>query len=149
MLSTEFEPFFHRYRDFYLGCFSSDNYPRNFTRNFQFFIVNTQSSSELGKHWLAVLFKNNVIELFDSGGSNEKTVQQFLKFNKSFECVFNETVLQPLESNSCGQFCVFFLLKRLMEADLSMSKVLNTYFTHDVLKNNQKVEKFCANYFSE
>ena len=89
MLSNEFESYFQKYPELYLGCFSSDNYPRLFERNFQFFIVNKDRSNELGSHWLAVIFVNNTIEFFDSVGTREEVVQQFLKFNKPYECVFN------------------------------------------------------------
>lgn len=146
MLSTEFDLYFKRYKELYLGCFSSDNYPRNFNANYQFFIVNRDSSDKVGSHWMAAILINNTVEFFDSVGTDEQTVKQFLKFNKPYDCLFNETVLQPSHSSSCGQFCVFFIIKRLLEIDISFSKLLNIYFSSDTSKNNKKVDSFCINY---
>lgn len=143
MLSTEFYKFFEKHSELYLGCFSADNYPKFFSANYQFFILNKQPSHLPGSHWYAVLLNNNVIEFFDSAGSRERNVLDLLKFKKQYHCDFNETVLQPYDSDLCGEFCIFFVLKRLLDPDLSYKKFLNRYFSPDLVKNNEKVKSFC------
>lgn len=143
MLSIDFEPYFEKYKELYMGCFSSDNYPETFSANYQFFIFNKEPSHLGGSHWFAVLLNNNVVEFFDSAGTNEKTVQQLLKFRKQYHCEFNESPLQPYDSSSCGEFCVFFVLKRLNDPDISLSRFLNMHFSNNLLQNDKKVKDFC------
>lgn len=146
MLSTEFKLYFKSLNDFYLGCFSADNYPKSLNNN-EFFIVNKDKSYEKGSHWRLVLLINNEIQFFDSCGSTEEVVQSFLQFHRSFVCVFNETPVQPLNSTTCGEFCIYFAFKRLQNKDLSFKSCINAVFSSDLNKNNDKVKKLCTNIY--
>lgn len=148
MLSTEFKLYFNDIKNFYLGCFSSDNYPKSLEK-FEFFIVNKDSSKEKGSHWMIVFLSEKEIEFFDSCGTTEEFVKNFLNFNKPFVCVFNKTQLQPLNSDTCGQFCIYFAFKRLSNRDQSFSNVLNKSFSLNLEKNNENVIKFCTNLFQQ
>lgn len=140
MLSTEIIEIFSNHKQF-LGCFSSDNYPKSFKKN-EFFIVNKDSSNEIGSHWMAVFYNTDIIEFFDSGGTNEKTVLSFLSFDKTFQCAFNETPIQPRDTNTCGEFCVFYILKRIKDSKISYKKFLNKYFNLDLSRNNLIIQKY-------
>lgn len=144
MLSTEFTFYLKDIELFYLGCFSSNNYPKKM-KKYNFFIVNKDASFEKGSHWMCVYKGEKEIEFFDSCGGNEEFVKSFLKFSKTMVCVFNETPLQPSTSNSCGEFCIYFAHKRLLNKDQSFGNVLNRSFTLNKEKNNEKVVKFCQN----
>lgn len=144
MLSTEFPLYFKDLKSYYLGCFSSDNYPKTL-KEFEFFIVNKDSSDEKGSHWMLVIFGEKEIEFFDSCGTDEQFVKNFLKFKKKTVCIFNTTPVQPINSNSCGQFCIYFAHKRLLNKDQSFRTVINRCFSKDNEKNNIKVLNFCSN----
>ena len=148
MLSTEFPFYFKELKTFYLGCFSSDNYPKTLKR-FEFFVVNKDSSNEKGSHWMLVFLSEKEIEFFDSCGTNEQFVKTFLKFNQRKVCVFNETCIQPSSSNTCGEFCIYFAFKRLLNRDQSFASVINKSFSLDLEKNNFKVIEFCKNLFQK
>ena len=146
MLSTEFHSYFKDLKSYYLGCFSADNYPKSL-KEFEFFIVNKDTSDEKGSHWMVVILGEKEIEFFDSCGTNEEFVKKFLKFKNKIVCVFNKTPVQPLSSDTCGQFCIYFAHKRLLNKDQSFRKVLNQCFLKDKEKNNSKVINFCLNLF--
>ena len=146
MLSTEFPLYFNDLKDFYLGCFSSDNYPDHL-KPCDFFIVNKDSSKEKGSHWMLVILSGKNIEFFDSCGTSEEFVKKFLKLNKKYVCVYNTSPVQPTVSSSCGEFCIYFAHKRLLNKDLSFGKVINRIFTSDQDKNNKKVLEFCKDLF--
>lgn len=148
MLSTEFSIYFRDLKDFYLGCFSSDNYPKDL-KPYEFFVVNKDSSSEKGSHWMLVILSEKEIEFFDSCGASELFVKQFLKFKNKIVCVYNTTPVQPTNSTSCGEFCIYFVYKRLLNKDQSFSKVLNRIFNLDQEKNNRKVLEFCKHLFQQ
>ena len=148
MLSTEFDLYFKNVKNFYLGCFSADNYPQNL-KTFQFFVVNKDKSFEKGSHWMVVFLGDKNIEFFDSCGSNESFVKHFLKFNKQFVCVFNDTPVQESNTNTCGEYCIYFAISRLSNIDQSFGKVMNICFSHELEKNNQKVLQFCRNLFQK
>jgi hypothetical protein len=142
MLSTDFDFYFREHANFYLGVFSADNYPKELNL-FNFFIVNKDPSSEKGSHWMLVIRGKKNIEFFDSCGSSEEFVKKFLKFNKKHYCDFNKSPLQPITSEACGEFCIFFAHRRLLNKDKTFSNALNICFTHDLHKNNEKVLRFC------
>lgn len=144
MLSNEFEAYFFQLRNLFLGCFSADNYPKKVEEN-QFFIVNKQSSLLRGSHWMLVLRIENNIEFFDSCGTSEEFVKEFLSFNSRFLCDFNETQLQPSHSITCGEFCIYFAHYRILNRDQSFESCINDAFSDDVEKNNVKVLKYCKN----
>jgi hypothetical protein len=96
---------------------------------------------------MLVFLSEREIEFFDSCGTNEDFVKNFLTFEKQYVCVFNRSQLQPLSSDTCGQFCVYFALKRLTNRDQSFKSVLNKSFSLNLYKNNEKVKTFCKNLF--
>ena len=148
MLSTEFPVYLNDLKAQYLGCFSSDNYPKTLNE-FEFFIVNKDSSEEKGSHWMLVISGEKEVEFFDSCGTDEEFVKKFLRFKQQTVCVFNKTPVQPINSNSCGQFCIFFAHKRLLNKDQSFRTVINRCFSQDQEKNNKKVLNFCLNLFQK
>lgn len=148
MLSLEFEKFFDKnFFKNYLGVYSADNFPKNL-KNSDFFIVNRDPSNLNGSHWMLVFFVEGKIEFFDSLGSDEKTVKNFLKFNNKLECIFNETPVQSINSISCGYFCVYFAYKRIFNLDLSFAYCLNRYFSLDKIKNEKIALEFAESLLS-
>lgn len=144
MLSTEFEAYFKTLSKFYLGCFSADNYPKQLENN-QFFVTNKDNSYQKGSHWLLVMLINDEIQFFDSCGTSEDFVQTFLKFRDKYVCSFNETAVQPNDSVTCGEFCIYFAYRRILNKDQTFKNCINQAFSQNLSKNNEKVTKFCKN----
>ena len=91
--------------------------------------------------------EKNYFELFDSLGSSAKFVTKiFGKKSQHTICDFNTTTLQDPRSKTCGEFCLFFIIQRIFNDDLSFEEVLNESFT-DVLEDNEKrVKEFFEEY---
>ncbi|GFS54245.1 uncharacterized protein TNCV_2527631 [Trichonephila clavipes] len=99
-------------RDF-LGVYPSDKIPK--VKKKAALVVNTDPHDEEGSHWLAMYIQDEkTIEFFDSYGFPpsvyEPHISQYVKLFPNV--IYNETSLQNLTSNVCGQYCIFYLLKR-------------------------------------
>lgn len=75
-----------------------------------------------GKHWFLVLKIENHFEVFDSLGTSEEEVKSRLGTSIK-KCFFNSSPVQAAASVLCGQFCCYFALVRLYNADLRFAKV--------------------------
>jgi hypothetical protein len=149
MLGSEFNQYFTHFTElkkFFLGVFSIDTVPKQIKKN-HFCICNTSPSNTEGEHWFCILkIKRNQLELFDSLGVN---VQKEEFYKKNLRCyknflTFNVTQFQPNDSQNCGLFCLFFLFERFHNLDLDFDELLEEVFNTSLLKNDQKVEEFCA-----
>lgn len=110
-----------------------------------------------GRHWFLILKLENHFEVFDSLGISEGDVKSRLGTAVK-KCFFNTSPVQAEDSVLCGQFCCYFALVRLFNADLrfakvvsvyrceqlSLGKVLNSYFTADLAANEEIVRNFFA-----
>lgn len=124
------------------GIFSADNIPSKIEKS-KFVIVNTDVSTGPGKHWYALVRLNNLIECFDSLGVTEDRKQFICSHIKQVRFVsVNLTPLQPLSSQLCGQFVLYYLFERYQNLDLKFSELLNQCFDNDLLRNEQIVNTF-------
>lgn len=104
------DPYASRY---FVGVFPADQLPP--VEKETALIVNTDSHDEEGSHWLAMYIQDEkTLEFFDSFGFPSSTYKPFIsEFAKQFPCVrWNSTTFQSPTSNVCGQYCLYFLLKR-------------------------------------
>ena len=147
---------FHQYIDafpmlkkHFKGIVSIDTLPR-YLKLREFLICNTDLSSGSGQHWF-ILLKNTPtsLECFDSLGiSTEKKAlfEKYCKFRGIEELEFNETSFQPLNSNSCGLYALYYIIQRLHNLDLSFQEILEEIFDDkNKEKNEQIVQEFCLN----
>ena len=97
------------------GCFPRDTFPNLLQK--EFVIVNTDPSDQPGEHWLLIASRGDTILLYDSFG---RDFRQFFhsiyskveKWTKSTKQIIHQykpssTLLQPIESQFCGIYCVF------------------------------------------
>jgi hypothetical protein len=101
------------------------------------FILNTDTTNLPGQHWIAVFVtRENWGEVFDSYGLLPPTwIQRWMnEYTRGWS--HNPFLVQPPNSNSCGQFCVYFLIRR-SQAN-SMHAVLDS-FTTDFKYNERLV----------
>lgn len=100
-------------------------------------IVNTDSDNLPGKHWIAIYITLRAQgEVMDSYGLLPPTsVQRWLNEHTQ-RWSYNRYLIQPPESDSCGQFCADYLIRR-SHSD-SMESVLAN-FTADLYANERSV----------
>ena len=109
------------------------------------FIINLDLSSEPGSHWLALIISEKSIEIYDSFGLDPKSWQRkpslLFRFLKKFETTHKIFILpkfQPLDSNLCGVYCIFFLIIRLSLSFTEIKKL----FTSDTDLNSSILLSF-------
>lgn len=128
------------------GVFPSDMLPRT-PKTFERpcgYVVNSDESDKPGKHWLAFFFpQDGPPEYFDSYGlPPSKTA--FLKFLKT-AYQYNPRWIQSVSSAVCGQYVIFFLLKR--SENISFKDIVDM-FTEDTIANDVLVNKIIEKTFS-
>jgi hypothetical protein len=99
---------------YYLGVFPCDKIPA--IEQFpSAMVINTDKHDEKGTHWLAIYIQSNyTLEFFDSYGlPPEAYGKDITKFLKKYPNIrWNKIVMQSLTSNVCGQYCIYFILRR-------------------------------------
>ena len=109
-----------------------------------FVIVNTQPSSERGKHWF-VLYKSgcNSFEIFDPlGFPSFKNQCIFQTFGGQF--YYNIVPVQPPHSDTCALFCITFAVHRIWNIGETFDNILyNLFDIRNLRKNNLYVRRFC------
>lgn len=118
----------------FLGCFPLDKLPC-FNKIGSCFIANLDLSHMEGSHWVAVFFTSeNCIEYFDTFGRPPPK-----EFHESFIVKnYNKKIVQSLTSDSCGHFCVFYLIFKTR--GFSMSDIVN--FVNVKTNADKYVENF-------
>jgi hypothetical protein len=129
---------------FYKGVYSINTLPQTLKiHNFVF--CNTATSNSKGEHWFCVVkTKKNELELFDSLGVNENKEDFYLtnlKF-KEKHLTFNQTQFQENSSETCGLFCLYFIVHYLYNYELSFDDLLEAIFVTDCSKNESLVKQF-------
>ena len=149
MESSEFAFYFSNFPTvlkLFDGVYSIDKIPTQI-RPHHFLICNTDISAGSGKHWFCLYRSNtNFIECFDSLGINEElkksTLLNVCKFKNVTEIKINSTPIQLSTTDTCGKFCIMFIIERLFNPDLSFDNLLNDLFTDDCSKNEETLVKF-------
>jgi hypothetical protein len=126
------------------GVKAIDKIPRNLPVR-HFLIVNLSPSSHPGTHWI-VLFRSHSrsLELFNSlGFSTTNEIKPYLKFDFNTELSYNHTPVQTSTSSSCGLYCIYFAIHRLLDLDLPFEEFLEEIFSTNKMENESKVARFC------
>lgn len=147
MLTTDFyEILTHSpLKCFFKGVYAADQIPTTIKKS-QFIICNIDTSNSNGSHWYVIYRPTSkILECFDSLGVTESK-KQFLKAKFNFRGIekikCNITCVQPPDSISCGEFCMFFIYNRIFNKDLSFSELLNLIFVDDNSSNETTVSTF-------
>jgi hypothetical protein len=117
------------------GTFARDRMPKIGKRPISF-VINTDSSSEPGEHWVAIiLLANGRGEFFDSFGLPplHEDFVNYLTNNAPNGWIWNNLALQAATEKSCGLFCIEYIKARA--AGLSLVDFLLSSGEH-LLKNN-------------
>ena len=153
MESSEFSTYLTKFPSIlklFKGVYSFDKIPSRIKIN-HFLICNTDKSSGSGKHWFCFYRVNrNLIECFDSLGINDEKKSNLIhacNFSHEVNLTFNNTQIQSSLTDTCGKFCLMFIVERLHNPDLSFDELLNTIFSEEVLENEKVLEAFFSEIF--
>ena len=100
-----------------------------------FIVCNTDTSEGEEKHWIVIFFSENDVDFFDSLGNNPSEYgNRFIKFMKKFadNCNYSTNRIQPINSDLCGQSCIFFSHKRCQGYD--MKYIVNNFPDPNIIK---------------
>ena len=81
------------------------------------------------------------MEVFDSLGVSESFIKDNIP-RIATSAFGNSTPVQPEDSKHCGEYCLFFILHRLMNIDLKFEELLNAVFCQDLKENERRVLEF-------
>ena len=98
-------------KQYLVVVFAADQLP---TKEFPgAYIVNTNTSSQPGQHWVAFFTTEESTECFDSFGENPSAYSKYIAewLKGDFQVVQCET-LQSRDSTVCGQYCIYFIIFR-------------------------------------
>ena len=75
-------------------------------------VVNTDPHDQPGAHWVCLYVTSPVVEYFDSYGLPplHRDIQDFIR--RHGEGIHNPHVYQDLNTDVCGQYCVYYLHQR-------------------------------------
>lgn len=117
----------------YRGVFSRDLIPR-VVKSPYCLVINTDLSTGRGIHWVAVYGDEDNREFFDSFGFPP------LYYKIGIECTTsNSKILQCSNSQTCGHYCLYYLLFRCRGYPLSE---IVSWFTSDCMYNDILVSDF-------
>jgi hypothetical protein len=149
MRGSEFQNYFEKIpivNKQFLKITSIDEIPKDIKEK-HFVISNLSPSNELGSHWITLIqSEKNTLEIFNSLGMNSiDRLQPYLKTRKKVNVIFNEQPFQSKESTSCGFFCIYFIVHRILNLDMSFEHLLEHIFSANCEINENKVVNFCRN----
>lgn len=141
MDTTQIEYFLKDLRGF-KGVYASNRIPKIFlTKNPQGFIVNLDPHYLPGSHWVAIIIfksgKYKRLQFFDSYGLKPPLKE----VSKEWFVQHNPWQFQSSKSTVCGQYCIFFIRKRLQ--GMSFKSILEELRKKD--KPDIFVKKFVQN----
>jgi hypothetical protein len=95
------------YRIPLIDCCMKDELPQTIKDGY--YIINLESSTQgNGTHWTALIIQPNIAVFFDSFGAPPSTeIIHFVKKRKGLHLAFNNEIIQDLESDNCGFFCIY------------------------------------------
>ena len=129
----------------FLGIFMSDAMPNVSGKDWSL-IANYDNSGGPGNHWVAIKCVHGVVTYFDSVGQNPDKDDILLHCHPHFQSwlsqfgkyFVNRVCYQSFDENSCGQWCVMFIVKPnllkvmlgMPNPDAAVKKWFNLYPKH-------------------
>ena len=124
----------------YVGTYASDMIPKILPKPYSL-ILNLDKSTEPGSHWVAIC-KFNELEVYDTYA--RENIHQLSKFLKNKKYIANDRIGQSLDSDACGQHCVYYLHCR--QSGLKLNQITNS-FTDDLSLNDSMVKRWLFSNF--
>ena len=124
------------------GTFPCDQIPHS-AENEHSYVINTDPMGLPGSHWCALVIRGNNAYFFDSFGRfyNNQSFPVIFRENLRKICfdkkvVFQNKVLQGFHSNTCGEYCVYFI--KQMSKHVNFNTIFRD-FTQNLKANDKKI----------
>ena len=108
------------------------------------YIINLDDN--VGSHWTALNINKNKGIYFDSFGCvPPQNVIDFVKQRKNIKLGYNNFIMQDLESEKCGFYCIAFLLFLNQSNKQDIYKATNDFikmFHNDTLENDEILKDY-------
>ncbi len=105
-----------------------------------YYILNLENKGSNGSHWVCVICRTQECFYFDSfGAPPTQNVHQRLK-TKYHKIYMNNSIIQDLESEMCGWFCIGLILHVHKNSHMPFIKACDQYldmFDDDTKRNNK------------
>lgn len=131
----------------FIGVFASDQLPNKRYNYPACFIVNVDSSTKSGSHWLAFyLTSPQHLEFFDSYGQAPSYYRgRIWNYVRRFRRVnFNSMTLQTNTTAVCGHYCIYYLYWKCRGR--SLNQMLLSFIPQHI-SNDMKVYHFVTKHF--
>jgi len=135
---------------FYEGSFAIDKVPC-IKHSEHFALVNSDRYGSIGSHWYVVYkASRDSLEIFDPLGRLKSpddvlVASPHLLKDKTIRKVrVSEGVFQPPDSQSCAQFAIYFITRRIYRMSETFETVLKECFTKNVDHNEKRVQTFIS-----
>ena len=123
----------------FVGVFSSNNIP-NIKIYPSSLIANSHPTNKPGEHWIAMYINEDKFGIYFNSYGLYPLNQEFEKFlnDHTNNWIYNKTMLQSLNSTTCGHYCVLFIL--LITSGYSLNDIVskftkNTKINDLIIKN--------------
>lgn len=95
------------------------------------YVVNTQEASRKGEHWVIIdNYTESIPFFFDSFGNSP----EFYDFTNNVPVHYSTDVLQGNRRDTCGLYCIFFIVKRWQ--NIPIRQILGE-FSRDTTSNDR------------
>lgn len=105
--------------EFFRGIYKRNTLPKR-PKCDECAIVNLDSTTNNGTHWVAYINIANVVQYSDSFGNLESPSELAAYFGRDVEIFYNNDSCQTYNQTNCGHLCLKFLFK-------NFSKIYNIY----------------------
>ena len=132
----------------FLGCFPLDQLPEFPTQFPKSCIINTQTSTKVGEHWIALILTKKHCFYFDSFGLPiiNQSIQQYL--NTHYKILrYSDVCIQHVESVKCGEFCIVFVTQ--VKSKATYEKLISQFNLKDVRENDIIIEHWVISLVNE
>ena len=97
------------------------------------YVINEHRFTKGGSHWIAPYIDHQTVEYFESYGQPHiPSFKKFIRRLSQQQMSHNEKQLQSFQTQTCGPFCIFYLIKK--QEGSSLEKMIKTYFTTNPFK---------------
>lgn len=129
----------------FVGVFSRNTLPKE--RHHGYYVVNLDSEDQAGSHWVAFDIRNKGANMyFDSYGLGPP-YKEFRKFLGKYS--HNRRQLQHPLSTTCGQWCMYFILRRcqgwnmqaIVKPFYQKKQLINDHVLNIVNEKNFKIKE--------
>jgi hypothetical protein len=123
------------------GVFASDRIP-TLCDSRTAMVVNTDPHDRGGTHWVCMYIDNGVGEFFDSYGLQPYVANfiYFMRRNCGSSWRSNDMMMQSLDSDVCGHYCIWYLGERARGK--SMEEIKRQFSPEDSRKNDTLVKQW-------